>query len=91
MAVCVFADEEQIPILRHDFQQQETGEYNVEVEQGDGTAFSQRGHLIEGEDGPVVVMTGSFRYIGDDGRTYTVSYTADEAGFHPQGDHFPVA
>ncbi|XP_069361657.1 uncharacterized protein [Maniola hyperantus] len=32
---------------------------------------------------------GAFFYIGDDGVQYSMSYTADENGFVPQGDHIP--
>lgn len=35
-------------------------------------------------------MSGSFSYIGDDGQTYSISYTADENGYHPVGDHLPT-
>ncbi|XP_022119545.2 cuticle protein 3-like [Pieris rapae] len=33
---------------------------------------------------------GAFSYTGDDGLTYTVTYTADENGFRPQGAHLPT-
>ncbi|XP_061384220.1 uncharacterized protein LOC116772167 [Danaus plexippus] len=36
-----------------------------------------------------VRATGSYSYIGDDGKLYNVSYTADENGFRPIGDHLP--
>ena len=32
---------------------------------------------------------GSYQYVGDDGITYQITYTANEAGFQPQGDHLP--
>lgn len=40
---------------------------------------------VQGEDGPheVVVITGSYSFIGPDGQTYWVNYTADENGYHP--------
>ncbi|CAD0203373.1 unnamed protein product [Chrysodeixis includens] len=33
---------------------------------------------------------GSYSYTGDDGKVYTVVYTADENGFRPYGDHLPT-
>lgn len=35
-------------------------------------------------------VNGSFRYLGPDGLFYEVRYTADDQGFHPEGDHFKV-
>ncbi|KOB72938.1 Cuticular protein PxutCPR18 [Operophtera brumata] len=34
---------------------------------------------------------GAFSYTGDDGQVYTVTYTADENGFHAQGAHLPTS
>ena len=41
------------------------------------------------EEGSLSV-SGSYSYIGDDGQTYTVTYTADENGFHAEGAHLPT-
>lgn len=35
-------------------------------------------------------MSGSFSYTGSDGMQYSITYTADEYGFHPQGAHLPT-
>lgn len=35
-------------------------------------------------------MSGSFSYTGPDGVQYSITYTADEEGFHPQGAHLPT-
>lgn len=42
---------------------------------------------VAGESGSV---SGSFSYTGPDGVQYSVRYTADENGFHPEGDHLPT-
>lgn len=35
-------------------------------------------------------MSGSYSYTGPDGVQYTITYTADADGFHPQGAHIPT-
>lgn len=35
-------------------------------------------------------MQGSFSFVGDDGITYSITYTADENGFQAQGAHIPT-
>lgn len=36
------------------------------------------------------LVKGSYSYTGDDGVVYSVRYTADDNGFHPEGDHIKV-
>lgn len=38
-----------------------------------------------------VQSQGSFAYKGDDGQDYSITYTADENGFQPQGAHLPTS
>ena len=42
---------------------------------------------VDGTD--VVVMKGSYSYIGADSLTYVVDWYADETGFHPTAPHLP--
>lgn len=37
-----------------------------------------------------VQSQGSFAYKGDDGQDYSITYTADENGYQPQGAHLPT-
>lgn len=62
-------------------------------ESGDGTKAQQSGQLkVVGPepDKAGEVSQGSFSYSGDDGKTYSISYTADENGYIPTGDHLPT-
>lgn len=63
--------------------------YKFGFEQSDGQKRDETGEvkLIEKESG--IVMRGSYSFIADDGKTYTVNYIADENGFQPVGDHIP--
>jgi len=62
------------------------------VETSDGFRHDAEGQLNnEGSDHESIAVHGQYSYVGDDGVTYTVTYTADENGFQPQGAHIPVA
>lgn len=59
--------------------------FNYGFETNNGIKTSANGIAIDG-----VRAQGGFSYTGDDGREYSVSYIADEAGFRPQGSHLPT-
>lgn len=44
----------------------------------------------EGEQLNAQVQQGSYSYTSPEGQIITVTYTADETGFHPSGDHLPT-
>lgn len=49
------------------------------------------GHvLLPGTEDEHMKVNGSFSYLGPDGVFYEVRYTADDQGFHPEGDHIKV-
>ncbi|CAD0198299.1 unnamed protein product [Chrysodeixis includens] len=69
---------------------------NYSFEQSDGSKREETGvvkEVLDAENKPqkVVVVRGSFSYINSEGQPETISYTADEAGFHPEGASIPVA
>lgn len=60
-------------------------------ETSDGISRQEEGHLIDqGTDNEGISVRGSYSYIGDDNKIYTVNYIADRNGFQPQGDHLPI-
>lgn len=67
-------------------------QFNFDFETSDGASQQAQGQLKQfDEDNFAVVQSGSYKYIGDDGQTYVVDWTADEKGFHPKAAHLPVA
>ncbi|XP_052132180.1 endocuticle structural glycoprotein SgAbd-3-like isoform X1 [Frankliniella occidentalis] len=67
------------------------GTFSYTYESANGIKAEARGQPGQGppgEEGESV--QGSFSYVGDDGQTYSVTYTADENGFVPAGAHLPT-
>lgn len=65
--------------------------FRLSYESADGTKANQDGYLKQiTPEGAGEVMQGGFSYIGDDGITYSITYTADENGFQAQGAHIPT-
>ncbi|CAG4980671.1 unnamed protein product [Colias eurytheme] len=58
-------------------------EYSFET--SNGISAEESGVATDG-----VKAQGGFSYTGDDGKAYTVTYTADENGYQPQGEHLPT-
>ncbi|CAG9823659.1 unnamed protein product [Phaedon cochleariae] len=42
------------------------------------------------KDNVDILVLGSFLYTSPEGKEVSLKYTADENGFHPQGDHLPT-
>ncbi|KAJ8717632.1 hypothetical protein PYW07_005562 [Mythimna separata] len=66
---------------------------NVRTPNGYSYSFDTSNGIHADESGIVDNGTkaqGSYSYIGDDGKVYSVIYTADENGFRPRGDHLPT-
>ncbi|TKX27722.1 cuticular protein RR-1 [Spodoptera litura] len=59
--------------------------FSYDFETSNGIRADARGVATNG-----VQSQGSFAYKGDDGQDYSISYTADENGYQPQGAHLPT-
>ncbi|XP_028038874.1 pupal cuticle protein 36-like [Bombyx mandarina] len=71
-------------ILRYDNQNDgETFAYAFET--SNGISAEESGVATNG-----VQAQGSFSYTDDDGQQIRITYTADENGYQPQGDHLPT-
>ncbi|XP_017493737.1 PREDICTED: larval cuticle protein 1-like [Rhagoletis zephyria] len=79
-----------IPIVRQDFITDASGNYNFGFETANGIQRDETGDTHKRPHSALNVQ-GSYSYTGDDGRTYTVNYKADENGFHAEGDHLPTS
>ncbi|CAG9564266.1 unnamed protein product [Danaus chrysippus] len=59
--------------------------YSYGFETDNGIKAEENGVAING-----VQAEGGFSYVGDDGKVYSVVYTADEGGYRPMGSHLPT-
>jgi Insect cuticle protein len=60
-------------------------------ETSNGIKVQEQGYNTQqGPENSEQIVSGSYSYIGDDGKTYKVTYKADANGFQPEGDHLPT-
>ncbi|XP_013199627.1 pupal cuticle protein 20-like [Amyelois transitella] len=80
-----------IPILRYENVNNGDGTYRYNYETGNGISAHESGApRAPGPEGPAVTAEGGFSYRAPDGQQISLSYTADENGFHPTGSHIPT-
>lgn len=58
---------------------------------GAAIAAATRAHKAITKDEDANRVQGAFSYPDINGNPISLSYTADENGFHPQGEHLPTA
>eukprot|EP00099_Drosophila_melanogaster_P012030 NP_001286347.1 cuticular protein 49Af, isoform B [Drosophila melanogaster] len=67
------------------------GKYHYHYELKDGSKATQDGVLKSvNADHNGESVNGKYSFVADDGKTYVVSYTADENGYLAVGDHLPT-
>ncbi|CAB3229919.1 unnamed protein product [Arctia plantaginis] len=80
-----------IPILRYENVNNGDGTYRYSYETGNGISAHESGApRAPGPEGPAVTAEGGFSYTAPNGQQVSLSYTADEHGFHPVGSHIPT-
>nr|XP_040581748.1 pupal cuticle protein 27-like [Lepeophtheirus salmonis] len=67
----------------------DNSDFSYAFETENGIKQQVVGSTIDVGGKSVVVMKGSYEYIGDDGQIYVVDWIADENGFQPSGPHIP--
>nr|XP_021191400.2 pupal cuticle protein 20 [Helicoverpa armigera] len=80
-----------IPILRYENVNNGDGTYRYNYETGNGISAHESGApRAPGPEGLAVTAEGGFSYRAPDGQQVSLTYTADENGFHPTGSHIPT-
>ena len=64
-------------------------EFSYSFETENDISQSATGTMRNVDGANVVVMEGSYSYVGVDGNTWTVDWYADETGFHPSAPFLP--
>ncbi|XP_045765365.1 flexible cuticle protein 12-like [Maniola jurtina] len=79
-------------ILRYDSDNIGVDGFNYAYETSNGIKGEETGVLQNvGSEDEGIAVRGAYSYVGDDGKTYLVTYIADKNGFQPTGDHIPQA
>ncbi|XP_041976005.1 flexible cuticle protein 12-like [Aricia agestis] len=79
-----------VQLLRYESDNIGTGPFRYAWEQSDGQRAEASGQLKnEGREDEALVIVGSYSWVGPDGVTYIVRYTADENGYQPEIEEGP--
>nr|XP_026493083.1 GATA zinc finger domain-containing protein 14-like isoform X2 [Vanessa tameamea] len=79
-----------ISIIKNEQILGDNGSYKYEYEIADGTHVAEEGFVKNpNTEQETIVKKGFYSYTGADGKIYSVTYWADETGFHAVGDHLP--
>ncbi|KAF7286193.1 hypothetical protein GWI33_007153 [Rhynchophorus ferrugineus] len=84
-------NKEPVPIVAQESDIQPDGSFKWSFESGDGTKLEQSGAPKQAENGTIEALQGSVSWTDPEGGLHSLTYTADENGFQPQGSDVPVA
>ncbi|XP_023017221.1 larval cuticle protein LCP-17 [Leptinotarsa decemlineata] len=95
MAVIAAASAATIPsqfsTVRHFQELEPDGSYEYAYETDNGIYVQEEGKVRKiNKDGVDLFVQGSFLYTSPEGQEINLKYTADENGFHPEGNHLPT-
>ncbi|XP_050301291.1 pupal cuticle protein 20-like [Anthonomus grandis grandis] len=76
----------QIPILKLAADNNGDGTYRYQYETGNSISAEEQGEAR----GQGTKAHGSYSYTSPEGEVVSISYTADENGYNPQGSHIPT-
>ncbi|KAL7049063.1 hypothetical protein ACKWTF_003578 [Chironomus riparius] len=66
--------------------------YKFSYETSDGVSRQEEGVLKNaGTEDEAMSVTGSVTWTSPEGQTFTLTFVADETGYHPEGDFLPKA
>nr|AGX00998.1 cuticular protein [Monochamus alternatus] len=80
-----------VPIISETIALETDGNFHYSYETGDGIKAHEEGNLKKVNDELVETVSGGWEYTAPDGKPISISYVADETGYHPTGDSIPVA
>nr|CAI5842941.1 unnamed protein product [Callosobruchus analis] len=90
IALCTAYDntDRRAQILKQELDRATNGDYKFSFETSNGISQEEKAEAhYEGTEDQFLKVIGSYSYTGPDNVVYTVRYTADDQGFHPEGDH----
>lgn len=81
-----------IPIVHSESFHGHDGSFKHGYQSGNGIQVQEQGYVKNGgaKEGETNVVHGSYSYVDPHGQQVSVSYTADENGFHASGSHIPT-
>ncbi|KAM7343662.1 cuticular protein 47Eb [Cochliomyia hominivorax] len=77
-----------VPLLKYERENNPDGSFKFSYEGGDQTQREEVARVVDaGTEDEALEVSGSYRYIDEEGRTVEVHYTAGKNGFVPVGTH----